>query len=84
MAHDRQQELEADHIGVFLMPFAGYDPQQAVVFWERMQRAAAQDGRPPEILSDHPSNAGHIAQLRMWVPNALGTKKAYDEGKIVP
>src|SRR5439155_20104170 len=34
---DREQESEADHIGLFLMTFAGFDPKQAVVFWERMQ-----------------------------------------------
>src|SRR5208283_1183768 len=35
-----QQESEADHIGIFLMTFAGYDPDQAVVFWQRMETAA--------------------------------------------
>ena len=38
LSYDRQQESEADHIGVFLMTFAGYDPRQAVVFWEEMQQ----------------------------------------------
>jgi predicted Zn-dependent protease len=37
-AYDRRQESEADHIGVFLMTFAGYDPQEAVRFWVRMSR----------------------------------------------
>src|SRR5262249_46462917 len=71
MAYERRQESEADHIGVFLMTFAGYDPREAVSFWERMQRASAGRGRPPEILSDHPSDARRIAQLRQWVPEAL-------------
>src|SRR5262249_17782599 len=39
LAYTRIQE-EADHIGAFLMTFAGYDPQEAVVFWEGMHRAA--------------------------------------------
>jgi predicted Zn-dependent protease len=84
MAYDRRQESEADHIGLFLMTFAGYDPDQAVVLWERMQQAAAGHGRPPEILSDHPSDAKRIAQLRAWVPRAQSGKKAYDEGRIAP
>ncbi len=70
MAHNREQESEADHIGVFLMTFAGYDPQAAVTFWQRMQRSTAARGRPPEILSDHPSNERRIEQLRNWVPMA--------------
>jgi predicted Zn-dependent protease len=84
LAYDRRQESEADHIGVFLMTFAGYNPEQAVVFWERMQQATQHGGKPPEILSDHPSDAKRIAQLRQWVPRALAGKKAYDEGKIAP
>jgi predicted Zn-dependent protease len=83
LAHDRQQESEADHIGVFLMAFANYDPRQAVAFWERMERTATGRGQPPEILSNHPSNARRIAQLREWAPMALGAKKAYDEGNVV-
>jgi predicted Zn-dependent protease len=84
LAYDRQQESEADHIGLFLMTFAGYDPDQAVVFWERMQRATAGRGRPPEILSDHPSDSRRIAQLRQWAPRARAGKKAYDEGRVAP
>src|ERR1700677_474493 len=55
-AHDRAQESEADHIGLFLMTFAGYDPEQAIIFWERMRTATSGSARPPEILSDHPSD----------------------------
>jgi predicted Zn-dependent protease len=84
LAYDRQQESEADHIGVFLMTFAGYDPDQAVVFWERMQRAMAQSSRPPEILSDHPSDARRIVQLKAWAPLAKAGKRAYDQGQIAP
>jgi predicted Zn-dependent protease len=81
LSYDRQQESEADHIGVFLMTFAGYDPDQAVAFWERMEQAS--HGRsPPEILSTHPSNARRIAQLRAWVPQARAAKRAYDSGDI--
>src|SRR5262245_39884744 len=51
----RSQESEADHIGLIYMARAGYDPRQAVAFWERMRRAA-KGTEPPEFLSDHPSD----------------------------
>jgi predicted Zn-dependent protease len=84
LAFDRRQEAEADHIGIFLMTFAGYDPRAAVVFWERMMQAAQGHVRPPEILSTHPSDTRRLAQIRTWVPQALAGKKAYDEGRIAP
>jgi metalloendopeptidase OMA1, mitochondrial len=84
LKYERAQESEADHIGVFLMTFAGYDPDQAVAFWERMAAAMSHTGRPPEILSDHPSDEHRIAQLKMWVPQAKGAKRAFDQGRIAP
>ncbi len=83
-AFDRSQESEADHIGLFLMTFAGYDPEDAVRFWERMEQFSAGRRAPPEFLSDHPSDAHRIAQLKQWVPKARAAKKAYDEGDIAP
>jgi predicted Zn-dependent protease len=79
---NRAQESEADHIGLFLMTFAGYDPHKAVTFWERMRRATANQQRPPEILSDHPSDEHRIEAMKQWVPKALAGKQAYDEGRI--
>jgi predicted Zn-dependent protease len=83
LAHDRAQESEADHIGLFLMTFAGYDPGEAVVFWETMRKAMASHSHPPEILSDHPSDEQRIAQMKKWEPMARAAKQAYDTGKIV-
>src|SRR5262245_38625305 len=77
--HDREQEAEADKIGVFLMTFAGYDPHEAVAFWHRMQQTH-QGGGPPEILSDHPSDAHRIEAMQDNVGRALAGKKAFDEG----
>src|SRR5205807_8505294 len=75
-AYDRSQETEADHIGLFLMTFAGYDPEEAVRFWQRMQHVSENRGRLPELLSDHPSDARRIHDLQAWVPRARAAKKA--------
>jgi predicted Zn-dependent protease len=83
-AFDREQEKEADHIGLFLMTFAGYDPAEAVHFWERMQQRATGGQQPPEILSDHPSDAHRIQNMKDWVPKAKAAKRAFDEGRIAP
>jgi metalloendopeptidase OMA1, mitochondrial len=82
--HDRAQESEADHIGVFLMTFAGYDPHQAVVFWQRMRTASSGSARPPEILSDHPSDTQRINNIGTWIAPAKAAKRAFDEGRILP
>ncbi len=66
----RSQESEADHIGLILMAKAGYDPSAAVGFWERMSKVQ-QDGKPPEFLSTHPSDATRIAQIQQWLPEAM-------------
>lgn len=80
LSYDRMQESEADHIGVFLMTFAGYDPDQAVAFWERMRHSS--NGAMPEFLSDHPSDEHRAQALRDWAPKARAAKKAFDEGRI--
>lgn len=83
LPYDRRQESEADHIGVFLMAFAGYDPMKAVAFWRRMQEQS-RGGHVPAILTDHPSNAQRTAQLERWAPQAKAGKRAFDEGRIAP
>jgi len=65
----RSQESEADHIGLIYMARAGYRPRQAVAFWRRMQRAS-KGKAPPEILSDHPSDAHRIERIQKWLPEA--------------
>jgi predicted Zn-dependent protease len=80
LSYDRQQESEADHIGLFLMTFAGYDPRAALTFWQKME-AMSKHGRP-EILSDHPSDAHRIAQIRQWIASAQNAWAAYKAGRI--
>lgn len=65
----RAQESEADLMGLDLMSRAGFDPRQAVVLWQRMQHAGGKT--PPELLSDHPSDARRIANIQARVPRDL-------------
>lgn len=59
----RKHELEADKFGVRYMHRAGYQPNEALRFWEKMA-AQKSGGAPPELLSTHPSDATRIAQPR--------------------
>lgn len=61
----RQHELEADKYGLRFMNKAGYNMDQAIVFWEKM--SSMKDGAPPEFLSTHPSDATRIAQLKQEI-----------------
>ncbi|MFQ5962611.1 MAG: M48 family metallopeptidase, partial [Candidatus Methylomirabilales bacterium] len=69
LPYSRLQESEADRIGLVLMAQAGYDPREAVHLWERM--AQAEQSRPPEFLSTHPSPRQRIHDLTQQMPNAL-------------
>lgn len=70
MPYGRMQESEADHLGLVFMTMAGYDPNAAVAFWERM--AAQKGGKaPPEFLSTHPADATRIANIKRLIPEVL-------------
>jgi predicted Zn-dependent protease len=84
LSFNREQESEADHIGVFLMTFADYDPQNAVEFWKDMERVRGSQLQLPEIISDHPSDQRRIRQLESWVPMAIAARQAYTQGRIAP
>ncbi|AYB33879.1 M48 family metallopeptidase [Chryseolinea soli] len=70
----REQESEADHIGLIFMTMAGYDPNQAPIFWERMASMGG-GSEPMEFLSTHPSHATRIQDLKGWIPEALTYRK---------
>lgn len=67
----RQQESEADHLGLIFMAKAGYHPSAARDLWVRMDEAARGKGAPPEFLSTHPAPATRIRQIEAWIPEAL-------------
>ena len=72
LSFSRKDELAADHAGLIIMAMAGYDPNSAITFWERMASAKADTGgAPPEFLSTHPSDARRIDQLQKYIPEAM-------------
>jgi predicted Zn-dependent protease len=70
LPYSRVQESEADHLGLIFMAMAGYDPNGAVAFWERMI-ASKQGKTPPELLSDHPADARRIESIKKLLPEAM-------------
>ena len=69
LKYSRDHENEADHMGLIFAAMAGYDPQVATTFWQRM--AAQSTNQTAEFLSDHPSDATRINNIKGWMPEAL-------------
>lgn len=68
LKYGRKHESEADKLGLVFMSLAGYDPEVAVDFWQRM--AANGGGGGPEFLSTHPSDERRIADIEEFLPQA--------------
>jgi predicted Zn-dependent protease len=67
----RKQESEADYMGLIFMARAGYDPMEAVSFWQRFKAWGDKQGnRPPEFLSTHPLDSRRIKDLQKHMPEA--------------
>jgi predicted Zn-dependent protease len=69
LPYSRDHELEADKLGLIFMALAGYDPQSAVGFWERMSASGGQ--KPAEFMSTHPSDARRIAKIKEAMPEIM-------------
>jgi predicted Zn-dependent protease len=66
----RDNESEADLIGIRYAAKAGYDPRAAITFWRKMEKEKT-GGRPPVFLSTHPSDERRIADLERKMPETL-------------
>jgi predicted Zn-dependent protease len=66
----RNQESEADEYGLYFAAMAGYNPEEAIPLWERMEKAGSGQ-KPPEFLSTHPSEGKRIEHLKQKMPEAL-------------
>lgn len=74
LPNGRNQELEADRLGLNFAAMAGYNPREAIPFWQRMA-AVGGNAKPPEFLSTHPADDRRIANLEKNMPEALSYYK---------
>jgi predicted Zn-dependent protease len=77
----REHEVEADIVGLHYMARAGYDPREAIGFWQRMAEAASGQ-QPPEFASTHPSHGTRIERLKEEMPRAMETFKKADGARL--
>lgn len=68
----RNMESEADYMGLVFMNLSGFNLQESIKVWERMQ-SASKGERPPEFMSSHPSPENRIKKLKEWIPEVQST-----------
>ena len=78
LPHSRQQETEADRIGVELMARAGYDPHEAASLWDKMSKLGG--SQPPQFLSTHPSNESRITDVKQDADKVMPLYQAATKG----
>lgn len=69
LKYSRTHETEADKMGLIFMAMAGYNPDEAVAFWQRMAQSSG-GGNPPEFISTHPSDETRIKEIKAFLPTA--------------
>jgi predicted Zn-dependent protease len=69
LPYSRTHESEADRIGLALMAKAGYDPHEAIRFWQTMSQQGG--SRPPTLLSTHPAPESRIQNIKTYIPEAM-------------
>ncbi len=69
LPYSRTHESEADQMGLIFMAMAGYNPEEAIAFWQRMAEQGGQ--KPPEFLSTHPADDTRVRKLREFLPEAM-------------
>ena len=69
LKYSRDHETEADRMGLIFAAMAGYDPNVAVAFWQRMSQGSSSNQN--DMFSDHPSDAKRIAAIKAEMPEAL-------------
>jgi predicted Zn-dependent protease len=78
LPHSRAQESEADRMGLIYMARAGYNPEEAVGFWQRFaefNRRGGGGGETPWFLRTHPLDETRIQQIQQWLPEAKAQMK---------
>ncbi len=70
LPYSRLHENEADHLGLIFVAMAGYDPNKAVEFWQRMTEMKGGQA-PPEFMSTHPSDETRIRKIKELIPEAM-------------
>ena len=69
LPYSRKHEYEADRLGIIFMAMAGYDPNEAIAFWERMSKNGT--GSVLEFMSTHPSDENRIIKMKATLPEAM-------------
>ena len=82
LPNSRQNEREADAIGLELAARGGYDPRAAITLWQKMNKES-EGKNPPEFLSTHPSNENRIKELSALIPKVMPLYEAAKRENVV-
>lgn len=82
LKYSRDNESEADHMGLIFAAMAGYDPNEAVTFWTRM--SSGSNSNTSTFWSTHPSDQQRIADIKRLLPEALRYYQPQTQTKTTP